>query len=83
MQNAECRMQRMPTPGFPFPILNFPFFIISLAGIGVLGSIVAPNAAISFPQGNLDGLLIGASLEGGGALHHYPPAVCLPEPATP
>ncbi|MFP4440880.1 MAG: choice-of-anchor A family protein, partial [Chloroflexaceae bacterium] len=56
---------------------------LTLAGIGVLGSIVAPNAAISFPQGNLDGLLIGASLDGGGELHHYPPAVCLPEPATP
>jgi choice-of-anchor A domain-containing protein len=56
---------------------------LTIAGIGVLGSIVAPNAAISFPSGNIDGTLIGAGLEGRGELHHYPPQLCLPEPATP
>ncbi len=57
---------------------------LTLDGIGVRGSIVAPHAAISFPNGNIDGTLIGASLTGRGEAHHVPPAVCLPElPPTP
>jgi choice-of-anchor A domain-containing protein len=56
---------------------------LTIAGIGVRGSIMAPDAAISFPHGNIDGMVIGASMEGSGEVHHYLPQVCLPDPATP
>jgi choice-of-anchor A domain-containing protein len=64
-------------------VYNFPDSErLTLAGIGVLGSIVAPRAAINFSNGNIDGTLIGASLTGNGEAHHYPPEVCLPEVQT-
>jgi hypothetical protein len=61
-------------------VYNFPDSErLTLAGIGILGSVMAHRAAINFSNGNIDGMLIGASLTGGGEAHHYPPEVCLPE----
>lgn len=41
---------------------------INLGGIGLEGSILAPGAAVNFNNGHLDGLLVAASYNGGGAL---------------
>jgi choice-of-anchor A domain-containing protein len=51
---------------------------LKIQGIGVQGSILAPKAAINFSSGNIDGTLIGASLEGTGESHHQPPVINVP-----
>jgi choice-of-anchor A domain-containing protein len=39
---------------------------LTLSGIGVEGSVLAPNAAVTFNSGQLNGTLVAASLTGGG-----------------
>ncbi|MCB1057370.1 MAG: choice-of-anchor A family protein, partial [Acidobacteria bacterium] len=51
---------------------------LTLQGIGIQGSVLAPYAHIDFNNGNIDGTLIGASMSGFGEVHHYPYAGCLP-----
>jgi choice-of-anchor A domain-containing protein len=51
---------------------------LTLNGVGVQGSILAPDAAITFTNGAIDGTLIGASLSGPGAARHAPFAGTLP-----
>lgn len=43
---------------------------LDLGGIGIWGSILAPNAAVNFNNGQLNGLLVAASFNGGGELHN-------------
>lgn len=40
-------------------------------GIGIQGSLLAPNAAVNFNSGNIDGTLIAASVSGNGESHDF------------
>lgn len=52
---------------------NFPHAkTLLLSNIGVRGSVLAPVAVVSFPNGNLDGTLVARSLHGPGELHYFP-----------
>lgn len=43
---------------------------LSMSGIGVEGSVLAPHAAITFNNGQLNGQLFGLSFNGNGQLNH-------------
>jgi len=45
---------------------------LAISGIGVKGTVLAPNAAVDFANGNIDGTLIAGSLSGGGESHYVP-----------
>ncbi|MEM9554297.1 MAG: choice-of-anchor A family protein [Acidobacteriota bacterium] len=51
---------------------------LQMSGIGMLGSVLAPAAVVTFNNGQLNGTLVGAELTGGGQLNHHPFAGCLP-----
>ncbi|MEO1367069.1 MAG: choice-of-anchor A family protein, partial [Acidobacteriota bacterium] len=51
---------------------------LTMQGIGVQGSILAPFAAVQFSNGDVDGSLVAASFQGSGHLNHHPFAGCLP-----
>lgn len=51
---------------------------LTLEGVGVLGSVLAPQAAITFTNGVIRGTLIGASLAGPGQANTASFAGCLP-----
>jgi choice-of-anchor A domain-containing protein/uncharacterized repeat protein (TIGR01451 family) len=54
-------------------LFNFPSATtLVLSGISVEGSVLAPQAAVTFNNGNLDGTLVGLSLIGNGEVHNYP-----------
>lgn len=53
---------------------------INIAGISVLGSILAPYANVNFTNGNVEGTLVAASLTGSGEFHHVPFQGNLPVP---
>jgi hypothetical protein len=54
-------------------LFNFPQYTsLRLNSIGVMGSVLAPRAAVDFAGGNLDGTLVAAALSGPGELHHHP-----------
>ncbi|MEZ6140281.1 MAG: choice-of-anchor A family protein [Zavarzinella sp.] len=53
---------------------------ITMSGIAIQGSILAPKAAISFNNGHINGTLIGCSFCGNGELHYVKPQLCLPPP---
>ncbi|TVQ53967.1 MAG: choice-of-anchor A family protein [Phycisphaerales bacterium] len=44
---------------------------LTMSGIGVQGSILAPYADVLFQNGQMDGTLIANSLQGSGEFHHY------------
>ncbi len=44
---------------------------VTMSGIGLNGSVLAPEAAVNFNNGQLNGELIAASFSGGGELHNY------------
>jgi choice-of-anchor A domain-containing protein len=60
------------------PLINHVLFNFSQAtslndsNVTFLGSVLAPNAALSFQGGHVDGTLIGASLTGPVETHNYP-----------
>ena len=56
---------------------------LSISGISVKGSILAPGAAISFGNGNVEGNLIARSLTGSGEAHNFLFSGSLPEMAVP
>ncbi len=59
-------------------LFNFPdATALTLAGIGVEGSILAPNAVINNPQGVIKGQLIAQSWNGMMQLNHEPFEGCL------
>jgi choice-of-anchor A domain-containing protein len=53
-------------------LLNFSTAAtLTLAGISVQGSILAPSADVAFNNGNLEGTLIAHSMTGSGEFHNY------------
>jgi choice-of-anchor A domain-containing protein len=44
---------------------------INTHGIGLLGSMLAPNATVNFDSGNINGTMIAGNLYGGGETHAY------------
>ena len=65
--------------------------LLSLSGIGVPGTILAPNADVTGNNGNLDGTLIAKSFQGSLEFHNNPyaapggnpgPGGAVPEPGT-
>ena len=60
-------------------LYNFPDATsLTLSGIGVDGSILAPRADLSFPNGVITGTLVVASLNGPGQVNPAPFTGCLP-----
>ncbi|GAB4217654.1 MAG: hypothetical protein OHK0012_22850 [Synechococcales cyanobacterium] len=55
---------------------------LTVTGIGIEGSIVAPKAAIAFDHAVIHGNVIGQSLLGSGQSNHDPFVGCLPAPRT-
>ncbi len=56
----------------------------SVEGISVEGSVLAPYAAVSFSNGNIEGTLVAAALSGNGELQNYPLVVSFaPEVSQP
>lgn len=61
---------------------------LTINSIGVLGTILAPNANVNFAGGNIDGTMIAKNLSGQGESHWYPfqgslpPLTPIPEPST-
>ncbi len=51
---------------------------LSLSGIGVPGTVLAPRAAVTFSNGNINGSLVGASVSGGGQSNESLFTGCLP-----
>jgi len=51
---------------------------LTLSGIGVEGSVLAPNAAVTFNSGQLNGTLVAASLTGGGQTNLNLLDTCVP-----
>lgn len=51
-----------------------------LNGVGPNGSMLAPYAAVSFDNGQLNGTLVAASFDGSGQLNHRPYEGCIEEP---
>jgi choice-of-anchor A domain-containing protein len=56
---------------------------LTLSGIGFDGSILAPLAAVSFSNGQLNGQIFAASLSGTGEVEHDPFAGCIPTTPAP
>lgn len=44
---------------------------LSASGIGIEGSILAPQAAVTFNNGQMNGQMIAASLQGSGEFHNF------------
>ncbi|MBI5650664.1 MAG: choice-of-anchor A family protein, partial [Chloroflexi bacterium] len=66
-----------------FVIYNFyQATTLTLASVGIEGTVLAPRANISFNSGDVEGQLIGASLNGSGTFKHEPFSGCLPEVAS-
>jgi choice-of-anchor A domain-containing protein len=63
---------------------------LTLSGIGIEGSVLAPNAAVHFNNGQINGNLIAGSLDGPGESHNHlfngnlpdGPHSTVPEPGT-
>ena len=63
-------------------LYNFPqATAVTLSSIGLLGSVLAPLAAVQFNNGALEGQLIADSFSGNGQVNWKPLAACLPLPA--
>lgn len=62
-------------------LYNFPdATTLDIAGIGILGSLLAPRADVEFGFGNIDGTLIANNLTGPGESHLFPFLGELPRP---
>jgi choice-of-anchor A domain-containing protein/RHS repeat-associated protein len=44
---------------------------LTIAGIGVKGTVLAPSATVSFSNGNIDGSLIANNVSGSGEIHYH------------
>lgn len=60
---------------------------LAINGISVQGTVLAPQAALTFGNGNIEGHVMVDSFIGSGEAHHYPflgslPAMTVPEPAA-
>jgi choice-of-anchor A domain-containing protein len=56
---------------------------LTISGVGLRGSFLAPNASLSFNNGQITGTVIAASMTGNGELHLSPSQVqvTIPDPA--
>lgn len=54
---------------------------VTITGITVQGSVLAPKAAVNFTNGNVDGSLVAKRIDGNGEFHHvlFDGDVCPPE----
>lgn len=82
-QNAGCSLQG----GITGSTVLFNFWnatSLNFGGIGMQGSVFAPQANVSFSNGNIEGQLIANSFNGGGEMHLSPfsGTVPVPEPAS-
>jgi choice-of-anchor A domain-containing protein/uncharacterized repeat protein (TIGR01451 family) len=60
-------------------LFNFPNATsLTLAGISVQGSVLAPGADVTFSNGNLEGTLVAGSLTGNGEFHNFPTLAQIP-----
>ncbi len=67
-------------------VFNFPDATsLTMAGISVQGSVLAPGADVTFSNGNLDGTLVAGTLTGSGEFHNIPTLAQIPTqtPAPP
>lgn len=55
---------------------------LTISSIGVGGSILAPKAKIKFNNGQVNGTVIGAGLEGNGETHNFGFTGSVPDPGT-
>lgn len=57
---------------------------LEFGGIGIFGSVVAPNANVTFNNGQINGQLVANSFNGTGEMHilNFDGAAPVPEPAT-
>jgi choice-of-anchor A domain-containing protein/uncharacterized repeat protein (TIGR01451 family) len=51
---------------------------LTLAGISVQGSVLAPGADVTFSNGNLEGTLVAGALTGSGEFHNFPTLAQIP-----
>jgi choice-of-anchor A domain-containing protein len=64
-------------------LYNFPdATALTIEGIGVEGSVLAPNADVSFNNAIITGTLVGASLSGSGQANRMPFTGCLPSTSS-
>ncbi|HZZ43204.1 MAG TPA: choice-of-anchor A family protein [Tepidisphaeraceae bacterium] len=42
---------------------------VNISGVGIYGSLLAPNATVHFNNGNIDGTLVAGNLDGNGEAH--------------
>src|SRR5262249_4066755 len=60
-------------------LFNFPDATsLSVAGISVQGSVLAPGADVTFSNGNLEGTLVAGTLTGSGEFHNFPTLALIP-----
>jgi len=87
--NVSGTMDQMQNFGFSlvggvtrnFVLFNFfEATSLTLQGIGVEGTILAPCAHVNFNNGDVNGSIIADSLSGYGESHHVPFDGCLPLP---
>jgi choice-of-anchor A domain-containing protein/uncharacterized repeat protein (TIGR01451 family) len=63
-------------------LFNFPDAMsLTMAGISVQGSVLAPGADVTFSNGNLEGTLVASTLTGSGEFHSFPTQAQIPVPA--
>lgn len=57
---------------------------LSMSGVGIYGTVFAPQAEVNFANGQLNGQLIANSFTGGGEMHigNFTGTVPVPEPAS-
>jgi choice-of-anchor A domain-containing protein/uncharacterized repeat protein (TIGR01451 family) len=61
-------------------LFNFPDATsLTIAGISVQGSVLAPRADVTFTSGNLEGTLVAGSLTGSGEFHYCPSLAQMPD----
>jgi choice-of-anchor A domain-containing protein/uncharacterized repeat protein (TIGR01451 family) len=56
---------------------------LQIQAISVQGSVLAPQAAVAFNNGNIQGTLVAQSLTGGGELQYYPSLAVPPTTSAP
>lgn len=70
-----------PTAAAERILYNFPqATAITMAGLGVQGSLLAPNAAVHFDNGLVVGSIFADSFTGQGQVNAGSPPICIPPP---
>lgn len=70
---ANLQINLSNTTSYRYILWNFyETKTLSLSGLSVSGSLLAPAAAIIFNDGNIDGSIAGYSFNGTGEIHNFP-----------